>query len=357
MKIQTLQNAVEAFDFDIFDDEHIPDLGRAIADHCCVVVRQKLTEERHYDVISSWGSRAASKVIGAIALGILKGVHWNGIRMTTANVGSLIDPRHRDRMQSVTFQKDRKGRALGIFANGKLGWHSDQPAFEDSQWVIGLASVEGSQNSQTTVLCTAEPFSLLSQDDITQVSELECVYVWDEEKSKEYVGELIREQQLITRYNGCPIDNLVSPFMAKTASGVPGIHFPGSLFSHFKGMGKDESQKFLKHIWDKCLQDKYIYTHNWQDGEVLYMDNAITLHARPTRVKDGDMRRMWRCTGYLDKLYPEHGPRKKIKLEDGRELTWPELFEQIDAQRKEEYEEEKHKKWRDKWSKVFERMP
>ena len=28
MKVQELQNAVEAFDFDIFEDEHIPDIGR-----------------------------------------------------------------------------------------------------------------------------------------------------------------------------------------------------------------------------------------------------------------------------------------------------------------------------------------
>ena len=51
MKLQKLQNAVEAFDFDIYSDEHIPALGKALADHQCVVVRQKLTEQRHYDCL------------------------------------------------------------------------------------------------------------------------------------------------------------------------------------------------------------------------------------------------------------------------------------------------------------------
>ena len=32
MKVQQLQNAVEAFDFDINSDEHIPELGRLIAE-------------------------------------------------------------------------------------------------------------------------------------------------------------------------------------------------------------------------------------------------------------------------------------------------------------------------------------
>ena len=121
MRLQKLQNAVEAFDFDIYSDEHIPDLGRALADYQCVVVRQKLTEQRHYEVITSWGAPTKSRIILAIAFGMLKGVHWNDIRKSLIQAGSLIDPAHRDRMTTVTFQKDKKGRPQGIFTNGKLG--------------------------------------------------------------------------------------------------------------------------------------------------------------------------------------------------------------------------------------------
>lgn len=95
---------------------------------------------------------------------------------------------------------------------------------------------------------------------------------------------------------------------------------------------------------------EYIYTHNWKDGEVVYMDQAITLHARPTSVEDGDMRRMWRCSGYLDKLYPGKGPwTMKINVE-GEEITWDELFQRIDEIRLSEYN-------REKWSKIFRKMP
>ena len=152
MKVQQLQNAVEAFDFNIFEDEHIPALGKLIADKQVVFVKQKLTEERHYDILDSWGSPGMSPVIYGIGTGKLKGLHWNAVRNTTARIGKLINPRHRSRMQSVTFQKDRRGRALGIFTNGKLGWHSDQPAFDSAERVVGLASVEGSDGSQTTFL-------------------------------------------------------------------------------------------------------------------------------------------------------------------------------------------------------------
>ena len=71
------------------------------------------------------------------------------------------------------------------------------------------------------------------------------------------------------------------------------------------------------------------------------MDQAITLHARPTSVEDGDMRRMWRCSGYLDKLYPGKGPMTmKISLE-GEEITWDELFKRIDDIQLAEYNRKK----------------
>ena len=354
MKVQKLQNAVEAFNFDINADDEIADLGRLLADQQVVVVKQKLTEKRHYDILNSWGSSGMSPVIYGIGVGKLKGLHWNAIRNTTARIGKLIDPAHRGRMQSVTFQKDRRGRAIGLFTNGKLGWHNDQSCYESAARVLGLASVEGSEGSQTSFLSSSECYAHLSKDDFTQVNDLKCVYSWNEHKIDHFAGELIAEQRMMLKYNSCPLDGLVSPLAAETPSGVGGIHFPGSMFSHFLGMKKEESKKFLDHIWNILNQEKYIYTHNWRDGEVVYMDQAITLHARPTSVEDGDMRRMWRCSGYLDKLYPGQGPMGlKINVinpdGDEEEITWNELFKRIDAIRKEDYN-------REKWSKVFQKM-
>lgn len=350
MKVQRLQNAVEAFDFDINANDEIENLGRLLADQQVVVVKQKITEKRHFDILDSWGSSGMSPIIYGIGTGKLKGLHWNAVRNTTARIGKLIDPRHRSRMQSVTFQKDKRGRALGIFTNGKLGWHNDQPSFESAGRVVGLASVEGCEGSQTTFLSSSECYATLSQDDFTQVNELKCVFAWNEHATNHFAGELIPEQRMIIRYNACPLDGLTSPFAAQTASGVGGIHFPGMLFSHFLGMDKKESKKFLDHIWGLMNQPKYVYTHNWKDGEVVYMDQAITLHARPTSVEDGDMRRLWRCSGYLDKLYPGQGPMTmKINVE-GEDITWDELFKRIDEIRQAEYK-------REKWSKIFNKMP
>ena len=102
MNLERLNNAYEAVDFDINSDEHIPELGRQLADKQVIVVKQKITEERHFDILDSWGSPGMSPVIAGIGLGKLKGLHWNAVRNTTARISKLINPRHRSRMQSVT---------------------------------------------------------------------------------------------------------------------------------------------------------------------------------------------------------------------------------------------------------------
>ena len=56
MNLERLNNAYEAVDFDINSDEHIPELGRQLADKQVIVVKQKITEERHFDILDSWGS-------------------------------------------------------------------------------------------------------------------------------------------------------------------------------------------------------------------------------------------------------------------------------------------------------------
>ena len=54
MKVQKLQNAVEAFDFDINADDEIADLGRLLANQQVVVVKQGVTEKRLFDILNSF---------------------------------------------------------------------------------------------------------------------------------------------------------------------------------------------------------------------------------------------------------------------------------------------------------------
>lgn len=334
MLLNKLNGAWEATELDLYNDDDVLQLGKQVADKCVVLVNQKLDVDRLHGIQTLWGDRAPSIIHALTLLGFLKGPHWNSVRLNVIQSVAQLDDKYKDKVSVVTYQTNAKGRPQGIFTNGKLGWHSDQVTLDDSQRVIGLCSVEHTEGSQTAFLCTAEAYDKLNHEDKSMVDELKSVYKWNLEN---FTGDLIPEQKQIVRYNQTPVDGMSCSLKQKTASGREGIHFPGSLFSHFLDMGQEESNKFKEHIWDLINKDEYIYTHDWKDGQVVYMDQNITLHARPTDVKDGNQRKLWRCISYMDKLFPGNGHNPKFVI-DGKEIEMDDFVEIVDEQRRSEYE-------------------
>ena len=47
-----------------------------------------------------------------------------------------------------------------------------------------------------------------------------------------------------------------------------------------EGMDRDESDALLDELFDHMEQEKFVYEHEWQVGDLLIWDNRCTLHAR-----------------------------------------------------------------------------
>ena len=69
----------------------------------------------------------------------------------------------------------------------------------------------------------------------------------------------------------------------------------------------------------------------------MFMDQNITLHARPANVQHGNKRTLTRMVTYLDKLYPKTGKPKDTILWMNSELTHDEFAGLIDIQKQKEY--------------------
>ena len=53
------------------------------------------------------------------------------------------------------------------------------------------------------------------------------------------------------------------------------------------GMDKDESDEMLEFLFSWSVKPEFVYTHDWQMGDVLLWDNASTMHRRePFAVND-----------------------------------------------------------------------
>ena len=334
MEILQLNNAVQVTGCDLENDDDCKQLGHILADECVVFIKDSVSEERLYNIHSLWGEPCRAILHRYVGEKKLSGRHWRSLLVNLGHISTAVDHiAGKTGMSRVSFEKNKKGKPTGVFTNGELDWHSDQQSYHDNHRVVGLMSLWGTENSQTAFLCTAKAYAALNHEEKTMVDELVTVWNWD---GGTMAPDLIVSQKEIVRYNMIPYSFMECSLVDQTASGVKGLRFPSHCFSHFKGMSAEDSRKYKAHLWEILNKPEYIYTHNWQDGQTVFMDQNITLHARPTNVQDGNKRTMSRMISYLDKLYPGNGPADHV-LYDGKKLDHETFAKMVDEQRKSEY--------------------
>jgi alpha-ketoglutarate-dependent taurine dioxygenase len=354
MKTKPLKNysssvGVEAYDIDWNSPEEVLELGKLAAGQCIVFINDAPDTTVLSKVMHDWGDPAGGLVNGMVSKGVLKGRHWRDFYATIARtVYDLPDELHKNVVR-VTYRKDKKGLPTGIFAQGELDWHCDQSSIDDVQRIIGLKSVADSANSQTQFLCTHDAYESLSSDMRSMVKELYVKHKW---VMGAVAPGLDLAQNLIAMYNSVPINGLETRLYSETVTGLSGLKLPTHSFDGFAGMSREESDRILAELNAAVFKDKYVYTQDWQDGQLVFMDQEITLHKRPTNITHGNNRLMNRVICYLNKIFPHKQPVKHARFE-GQEISFDELLEKVDQARKEFVEHYQNGKYADTRTQLF----
>lgn len=63
-----------------------------------------------------------------------------------------------------------------------------------------------------------------------------------------------------------------------------------------KNMEDKEAQPLLDHLFEHLINERFIYHHKWQKGDLVIWDNRQTLHLALGGVKVPEVRRMHRST-------------------------------------------------------------
>jgi len=63
-------------------------------------------------------------------------------------------------------------------------------------------------------------------------------------------------------------------------TGVEGMYLPFLQIRGFVGMPKDESQELINFLGNYSIQEKYVYTHEWDDGDITISDQWHGIHKR-----------------------------------------------------------------------------
>jgi alpha-ketoglutarate-dependent taurine dioxygenase len=345
MKTRSLKNysstvGVEAYDIDWNCQEELLELGKLCASQCIVFVDEKIPTETLCKSMLEWGDPSRAFVHDWVAEQRLTGSHWREILMNLVYIGEstskiINNPIESDLHKAssiVSYKRGPKERPTGIFQNGELNWHSDQCAFDDGQRIIGLQSVSDTVNSQTQFLCTHDVFESLSSEMQSVVKELVVKHKWVDNVMTPGLSPI---QTMIARYNMVPIDGMETNLYRETSTGLSGMKIPSHSFNGFVGMSMEESLRIMEEINKKVYNEKYIYTQDWQDGQIVFMDQEITLHKRPTNIQDGDKRTMARVSTYLNKLFNnEQSKRMEVIKHNGSVYTLDEFAKMVDEDRK-----------------------
>jgi alpha-ketoglutarate-dependent taurine dioxygenase len=341
MKTRSLKNysasvGAEVYDIDWSCQEELEELGRLCAHHCIVFLNENIPIKTLYETMMSWGDPSRAFIHDAVLAKKLQGRHWREILLNLGFINRDIDPNFKGAVSLVSYKTDEKKRPKGIFQNGELHWHSDQVAFDDGQRIIGLKSESDTENSQTQFLCTHDAFESLSSEMQSMIKELVVKHKWIDDA---LAPGLNHAQTLLIHYNSIPIDGMETQLYRETCTGLPGMKIPRNSFGGFVGMSMEESNKIMDEINKAIYKDEYVYTQDWVDGQVVFMDQEITLHRRPTNVKDGDKRTMVRVISYLNKIFDNEQSRTMEKIKyNGSLHEFDDFLKLVDEDRKKTFE-------------------
>ena len=173
-------------------------------------------------------------------------------------------------VQRVTGEKINNKRT-GIFATGTLDWHANLNGLDRADGVA-LQGVRHCENTSTLFLNTNLALKDLDEETKEQIKDLYAIY----EYRPDVWAKGLPESQLEYMMKNAGMYKMW--LLQKNVAGVEGLYFYTNNRCDIVTEDKSLKQKLIDHLF----QGKYIYEHMWEPGDIVLMDQLLTLHKRGT---------------------------------------------------------------------------
>ncbi len=179
-------------------------------------------------------------------------------------------------VQRVTGQK-LKGTEVqtGIFGTGTLGWHTDMSSTHMPPGVA-LQAVTGVENTSTTFLDTTKVYNDMPLELKERCEYLLGYYTYVPEKWAEGLPtDQLNVMHYLQRVKENSLEYIFPLINWNNAKTKKGMYF------HFNNECRiPEAPELVDVLKELCLQEKYMYTHWWEPGDIILMNQSIVLHKR-----------------------------------------------------------------------------
>ncbi len=219
--------------------------------------------------------------------------------------GPYTDPDHREVMILSNIVED--GKALGLGDAGQ-GWHTDMSyskdiAFANVLFALKIPQRDGKPLGDTQFANMHAAYDDLPDEVKAKLDGAVAIHdfakFWDVMRARpgSTRGPLTPEQRAAKPPVPHPVV-LVHPITGRKV-----LYCNPGYAMRIEGMAPAESDEMLAFLFEHQLQEKYIYTHDWQAGEVLLWENIGTLHNAIADYGPDDHRYIRRCQVMADKVF------------------------------------------------------
>jgi alpha-ketoglutarate-dependent taurine dioxygenase len=166
------------------------------------------------------------------------------------------------------------GKAIGMFAEGELLWHSNEPGSIVFNPGIALMGVKGMVGTSTGFATTASWYEKQKDSFKRELDEMTVKFIF-----KEGYGApgLNKDHDDIFSWNQA-FDPIELPLVITSPGGIKGLHYSPYAV---------EETKFFKEIDNELFAEENIYHHKYQqNNDICIFDNSITLHNRIGSVEE-----------------------------------------------------------------------
>jgi len=263
MKYHLHQNGwtviLDNFDFLTATQDEINQIGCLLATNTLVVARNQghLTANDEADICARFGNLEDLTPFKDVA-----------------PYKNVIIPGTQDRAVRVTGELDEHGEP-GLFGHvDDLDWHCNQPGMSNRKPLVWLLGVKGTAGSRTSWTNNILAYQDLSDEWRERIKDLKMICGWKKGTYSEF--DFGKANGVTENYN-----EHYTPNMVYTNNGnQTGLFFPFLQFRNFVGLTENESRAIVEELKDHVLQDKYIYHHDWQDGDVVIAEQWLGIHKR-----------------------------------------------------------------------------
>jgi taurine dioxygenase len=174
------------------------------------------------------------------------------------------------------------GRPLGLLGNAEVAWHTDMSMWEEPASATILYGQEVPSHGGGTRFCNLYlAYEELDEGIKSRIRHRKSIhdsaYMADGNVRAGYEQIRDKSQGPGARH---PI------VCTHPESGRESLYLGRKGYGYIVGLPVDESDTLLDALWEHMVQPRYVWEHQWRQGDVLMWDNRCTAHSRGSIASD-----------------------------------------------------------------------